>query len=88
MKAVTKIRKAAKADPKIKSIESELIRKHPHIVPGSLLLQHKDFPGKRTVEIKCSQCGKHRRIATQDAFQVKTCSKACKRAAKAEAKAK
>lgn len=76
--------KAAKED--VKAIEAELVKKYPHIRPGTLLMpgEHKDFPTKRSAEILCEQCKKTRRVATQDLFQVHHCSKECKKAAKSK----
>lgn len=83
-----KLQRAARGEIDIAAVERDLIKRYPHIVPGSLRLPgtHDDYPAKRSVEIACRLCGKHRRIATQDAFQVKFCGPVCKREAKKAAK--
>ncbi len=67
--------------PKSKSldlaaVEQELLKKYPHIIPGTLRI-NTDGPhqGRRTVEIACQAegCPNRRTIHTSDAFQVKFC---------------
>ncbi len=67
--------------PKAKSldlavVEQELLKKYPHIIPGTLRI-NTDGPhqGRRTVEIACQAegCQNRREIHTSDAFQVKLC---------------
>jgi len=69
----TPVVKVAKNDLAAK--ELAFMAKYPErgIVPGSLLpadVENNPFPGKETIEITCIDTGAHRRIATQDLFQV------------------
>jgi hypothetical protein len=83
----------AKSTPDVTSVspeETALIEKYPHrqFVPGSFKLagEHADFPKKRSIEIRCEKCGKARRVATSDVFQVAYCTSECRKAAKKDAK--
>jgi hypothetical protein len=74
----------APGEPDLRKDEEALQIKYPtrHIVPGSLMPSGGEFGAKRSVAIKCQVCGKERRIATSDLFQVSTCGPECKKAAK------
>jgi hypothetical protein len=60
--------------------------KHLVVIAGSLLApgKHPDFPGKRSLLLRC-ECGKEHRRATQDCFQVRCCP-ACKKESKKKVK--
>jgi hypothetical protein len=79
--------------PELAAIEAELARKYPlqKFKPGSLLPSGAtaEFGKKRSVIIRCRDCGSERRIATSDLFQVsrcRSCTATAKRAAKKKAK--
>lgn len=61
----------------LNQIENDLRKKYPDrkIIKGSILDSNatKEFGPKRTVEIKCAECDKTRRIATSDLHQVGHC---------------
>ena len=59
------------------------IARYEHVVPQTLAEPGASGPhaGRWTVEIGCAKCGSFRRIALQDLFQVRFCSKACRKAA-------
>jgi hypothetical protein len=72
--------------PDTAALEAAYLAKWPHIdlVPGSYrlagALDHS--PTKHSVELRCASCRQPFRRATQDAWESRVCSPACKRALK------
>lgn len=69
---------------RLSKLEAHKANKNPQILLDTLrqgeegeLVNGKEHKGW-VVEIECATCSEHRLVNTQDAFQVKFCSKACK----------
>lgn len=87
--AVSKVLSSPQPTAKAKAVhrvvldEAKLLKKYPHMVPGTL--RHDEKAGKNVVQIKCVDDGKKRDVYTSDLFQVKRCFD-CARAHKSKAK--